>query len=128
MQLKVTVNGVVYDVDVEVEEEPQPSLGSIFMAGGNFSAPPVVATGGASAGAAGSDGQGVRAPLSGSVARILVEEGQSIEVGDVLVVLEAMKMETEITAPEAGTVRAIHVAVNDAVTSGQVLVEVDRAS
>jgi methylmalonyl-CoA carboxyltransferase 1.3S subunit len=125
MQLKVTVNGVVYDVDVEVEEEPQPSLGAIFMAGGNFSPPPVAANGGGSSGAAASDGTGVRAPLSGSVARILVEEGQSIEVGDVLVVLEAMKMETEITAPEAGTVRAIHVAMNDAVTGGQVLVEVD---
>ena len=34
MQLKVTVNGVVYDVDVEVEEEPKPALGAIFMAGG----------------------------------------------------------------------------------------------
>jgi methylmalonyl-CoA carboxyltransferase 1.3S subunit len=127
MQLKVTVNGVVYDVEVEVEEEPRPSLGSIFMAGGNFSGPPVATNGGGSAGgaAAAADGKGVRAPLSGSVARILVEEGQSIEVGDVLVVLEAMKMETEITAPEAGTVRAIHVGVNDAVSGGQVLVEVD---
>jgi methylmalonyl-CoA carboxyltransferase 1.3S subunit len=125
MQLKVTVNGVVYDVDVEVEEEPQPSLGAIFMAGGNFSPPAVAANGGGPSGAAASDGTGVRAPLSGSVARILVEEGQSIEVGDVLVVLEAMKMETEITAPEAGTVRAIHVGMNDAVTGGQVLVEVD---
>jgi methylmalonyl-CoA carboxyltransferase 1.3S subunit len=128
MQLKVTVNGVVYDVDVEVEEEPQPTLGSIFMAGGNFSAPPAVSTGGASASTASADGQGVRAPLSGSVARVLVEEGQAIEAGDVLVVLEAMKMETEITAPEAGTVRAVHVAVNDSVSGGQVLVEVGQAS
>ena len=44
----------------------------------------------------------MRAPLSGTVARILVEEGQALESGDVIVVLEAMKMETEITAPTRG--------------------------
>ena len=125
MQLKVTVNGVVYDVDVEVEEEPQPSLGAIFMAGGGFSPPSVPSLGNGSAGAAGGNGgNGVRAPLAGTVARVLVEDGQAIEAGDVLVVLEAMKMETEITAPEAGTVGAVLVSVGDAVAGGQALVEV----
>lgn len=122
MQLKVTVNGVVYDVDVEVEEEPQPQLGAIFMAGGGFSPPSVVPSTGS--GGSNGDGNGVRAPLSGTVARVLVEEGQTIDAGDVLVVLEAMKMETEITAPEAGTVGAILVSPGDAVSGGQVLVEV----
>lgn len=117
MQLKVTVNGVVYDVDVEVEEEPQPTLGAIFMTGGNFAAPTTAAP------ASAADGNGVRAPLAGTVARVLVEEGQAIAAGDVLVVLEAMKMETEITAPEAGTVGAVLVAAGDAVSGGQVLVE-----
>jgi methylmalonyl-CoA carboxyltransferase small subunit len=123
MQLKVTVNGVVYDVDVEVEEEPQPSLGAIFMAGGGFSpqSSPSAPLGNGSAGAG---GHGVRAPLSGTVARVLVEDGQAIEAGDVLVVLEAMKMETEITAPEAGTVGAVLVSVGEAVAGGQALVEV----
>ena len=120
MQLKVTVNGVLYDVEVEVEEEPKPQLGAIFMAGGTF-APPQTApsAGGADQG----DGNGVRAPLAGTVARILVKEGDVIEAGDVLVVLEAMKMETEITAPEAGTVGTVLVAPGDAVAGGQVLVE-----
>lgn len=122
MQLKVTVNGVVYDVDVEVEEEPQPSLGAIFMACGGFSVPAAASAGPASRASGGGDG--VRAPLSGTVARVLVEEGQAIEAGDVLVVLEAMKMETEITAPEAGTVHAVLVSVGDAVAGGQALVEV----
>jgi methylmalonyl-CoA carboxyltransferase small subunit len=118
MQLKVTVNGVAYEVEVEVEQEPQPTLGAIFMAGGGF-APPQPAAGAAPAG----EGEGVRAPLSGSVARIQVEEGQAVEAGDVVVVLEAMKMETEITAPTAGTVSSILVAPGDAVTGGQLLVE-----
>ena len=120
MQLKVTVNGVTYDVEVEVEEEPKPTLGAIFMTGGGFSPPRAAAP---AAGANG-DGKGVQAPLSGTVARVLVEEGQAIEAGDVVVVLEAMKMETEITAPQAGTVAAVLVAAGDAVSGGQVLVEV----
>ena len=121
MQLKVTVNGVAYDVEVEVEEEPRPALGAIFMTGGSFSPPPSATTepGSASSGS----GEGVRAPLAGTVARIPVEEGQSIEAGDVVVVLEAMKMETEITAPQAGVVGPLLVAPGDAVTGGQLLVE-----
>ena len=57
--------------------------------------------------------------------RVLVEEGQTIEEGDVVVVLEAMKMETEITAPRSGTISAVLVSAGDAVTGGQTLVEVD---
>jgi methylmalonyl-CoA carboxyltransferase small subunit len=119
MQLKVTVNGQVYEVEVEVEEEQPPTLG-IFMAGGNF-APPVAQAPAPSGGSA--DGEGVRAPLAGTVARILVEEGEAIEAGAVLVVLEAMKMETEITAPAAGTVGQVLVKPGEAVTGGQLLVE-----
>ena len=115
MQLKVTVNGQVYEVEVEVEDEAPPALG-IFMAGGTFSAPPVRPE-------PADTGEGVRAPLAGTVARVPVEEGQEIEAGTVQVVLEAMKMETEITAPAAGTVSRVLVKTGDAVTGGQVLIE-----
>ncbi len=54
----------------------------------------------------------------------LVEEGASVEAGDVLLVLEAMKMETEITAPKAGKVGAILVGKGDAVQGGQGLIEI----
>ena len=57
------------------------------------------------------------------MARIRVEEGKGIEAGQVLLVLEAMKMETEITAPAAGTVSAILVNPGDAVQGGQALIE-----
>lgn len=120
MQLKVTVNGVEYGVEVEVEEEQRPSIGSIFMAGGGFAPPPTAAPAAASTGAG---GDGIRAPLAGTVARVLVEEGQEIEAGAVVVILEAMKMETEITAPQAGTVAAVLVGPGTAVQGGQVLVE-----
>lgn len=124
MQLKVTVNGVAYDVEVEVEQEPQPALGTIFMTGGSFGPPPAAATVGSDAGTPSTaSAEGVRAPLNGTVARILVEDGQAIETGDVVVVLEAMKMETEITAPQAGIVGSVLVAPGDAVSGGQLLVE-----
>ena len=120
MQLKVTVNGVAYDVEVEVEEEPHTPIGAIFMSGGTFSPPHQKAP--ASGAAAGDDA--ITAPLAGTVARVLVEEGQSIEAGEVVLVLEAMKMDTEITAPQAGTVTSVLVSAGTAVTAGQVLLEI----
>jgi methylmalonyl-CoA carboxyltransferase 1.3S subunit len=118
MQLKVTVNGQVYEVEVEVEEPAHPTVGAIFMSGGNFQGLAATPTPAPAA-----DGDGVRAPLAGTVSRVEVEEGQPIEAGTVLVVLEAMKMETEITAPEAGTVGRVLVSAGDTVSGGQVLVE-----
>ena len=99
MQLKVTVNGVEYRVEVEVEEEPAPTIGAIFMAGGSFT-PTHVNTPGPST-------NGIQAPLSGTVARVLVEEGQEIAEGDVVVVLEAMKMEQPLKAHKAGTITGL---------------------
>jgi len=120
MKLKVTVNGQAYEIDVEVEEEEQRrSLGPIVIGGsgpGNVAAPTTARMQAASSNA-------VVAPLAGSVARVLVEEGDEIEAGQVLCVLEAMKMETEITAPAAGSVGAILVKPGDAVQGGQALIE-----
>ena len=65
----------------------------------------------------------VVAPLSGAVARILVAEGDEITEGQVLLVLEAMKMETEITAPQDGKVAAVLVKERDSVAGGEALIE-----
>ena len=122
MKLKVTVNGIAYSVDVEVEEE-QRKLGSIITGGGgSVGNPPAAPT---TASVEGMSANAVVAPLAGSVFKILVNEGDEIEAGQVLLILEAMKMETEITAPNAGTVARISVAVGDAVQGGQPLVEIN---
>ena len=63
----------------------------------------------------------VKAPLPGSVVRIMVEEGDHIEEGDTILVMEAMKMETEIRSPETGTIQAISVQVGDQVASDAIL-------
>jgi biotin carboxyl carrier protein len=69
----------------------------------------------------------VTAPMPGLVVRVPVEEGQRVEAGTGLVVVEAMKMENELRATAPGVVRRIHVAPGDAVDKGQRLVELDAA-
>lgn len=64
-------------------------------------------------------------PVAGTVVTVLIEDGQQVKSGETLLVLEAMKMETEVTAPKDGTVKSVDVAVGDAVQGGQVLVEWD---
>jgi methylmalonyl-CoA carboxyltransferase small subunit len=65
------------------------------------------------------------APLAGSVARVLVKVGDEIEAGQVLLLLEAMKMETEITAPKAGKVGRILVEKGTSVQGGEGLIELE---
>jgi propionyl-CoA carboxylase alpha chain len=67
----------------------------------------------------------VRAPMPGIVRSISVKEGDKVESGDILLTLEAMKMQNAISAPFAGTVKHIFVKVNESVAEGDVLIEID---
>ncbi|MFN8376818.1 MAG: biotin/lipoyl-containing protein [Anaerolineae bacterium] len=67
----------------------------------------------------------VKAPIPGMVTRINVEIGKAVEAGQPVAVLEAMKMENEIRAPRAGTVRAVQAAPGQTVLRGQVLLEIE---
>ncbi|MCC6495123.1 MAG: biotin/lipoyl-binding protein [Propionibacteriaceae bacterium] len=120
MKLKVTVNGIHYDIEVDVEEQEAPQLGAIVIGGGSggIVAPTTASVQAASANA-------VVAPLAGSVAKVLVAEGDEITSGQVLLILEAMKMETEITAPKAGKVVRILVEKGTPVQAGEGLIELD---
>ena len=68
---------------------------------------------------------GVVAPMPGLVVRVPVVEGQHVEAGAALVVVEAMKMENELRSPRAGVVRRVHVAIGQTVEKGALLVTVD---
>jgi biotin carboxyl carrier protein len=65
------------------------------------------------------------APMPGKVVRVMVEEGQSVESGQGLVVVEAMKMQNEIKSPKAGVVKTVHVREGGSVSAGQVLLVVE---
>jgi acetyl-CoA/propionyl-CoA carboxylase biotin carboxyl carrier protein len=77
----------------------------------------------AKAGAA-AGGDAVVAPMQGTIVKIAVEDGQQVEAGDLLLVLEAMKMENPVTAPKAGTVSGLTAEPGSAVTSGTVLCQI----
>jgi acetyl-CoA/propionyl-CoA carboxylase biotin carboxyl carrier protein len=66
----------------------------------------------------------VVAPMQGTIVKIAVEDGQQVEQGDLLLVLEAMKMENPVTAPKAGTVSGLTAEPGAAVTSGTVLCQI----
>ena len=120
MKLKVTVNGIAYGIDVEVEEPEAPALGPIIIGGAGSSTIVVPTT----ASVSGASANAVTAPLAGSVARVLVEEGQEITAGEVLLVLEAMKMENPVTAHKDGVITGLAVEAGAAITQGTVLAEI----
>ena len=126
MKLKVAIDGKTYEVDVEAAEPEAPAamprhfiVGSApvrVAAAAGVVAPPVDA-------APVNEDKVCRSPVSGIVVRVAAQPGQSLQTGDVLLVLEAMKMETNITAPKPGKVSAIPVVQGDSVQAGQVVVE-----
>jgi methylmalonyl-CoA carboxyltransferase small subunit len=125
VKLKLTVDGKLYEVDVEVAEEEQPHPTYIPPAG---QARRETSSTAASTAPAGEqrvvdESKVCRSPISGVVVKAPVQVGQEIQADDVLLVLEAMKMETLITAPIAGKVAKINAAVGDSVQAKQVLVE-----
>lgn len=103
----VKVDGVVYDVEVG----PQGQLTSVVPVGQKAAPKPTVAT--TTQGA-----EAVAAPLAGTIFKIQVEQGDEVAEGDVLIVLEAMKMETEIRAARNGMIQELHVKEGDSVRVG----------
>jgi len=106
----VKVNGQIYVVEV-AEGGDVSAIAPVSQAAAP--AAPVVAT---------AEGVPLPAPLAGNIFKVHVEVGDKVQAGDVIVILEAMKMETEVRAPEAGTVSEVNVKVGDSVTVGQALI------
>lgn len=110
----ITVNGNVYDVTVEEG-----------AAGAATSAPkaaaPKAAAPKAAPKAAGQGSVKVNSPMPGKILSVKTSVGQAVKKGEVLMILEAMKMENEVVAPEDGTVASIDVAAGDSVEAGVIL-------
>ena len=123
MKLKITVDGKTYDVEVEVAPEPTPVLPTFLTQTAAATIPAAPSAGAGSGETVADETKVCRSPVSGIVVKSNVRSGQTIETGDILFVLEAMKMETEITAPIAGKVASVKVNAGDSVKSGQVVLE-----
>lgn len=112
----ITVNGNVYDVTVE---ETGSTSGA--AAPRRTAAKPAPAAAAAPAASAGAGSIKIEAGAAGKVFKIEKKVGDAVKKGDTVLVLEIMKMETPVVAPEDGTVASIDVAVGDAVESGALL-------
>lgn len=115
----ITVNGNVYDVTVEENGAGAAPAARPAAAPAPAAAPKAAPA--APKAAAGAGSIQVKAGAAGKVFKIEANVGQSVQAGDAVVIIEAMKMEIPVVAPEAGTVASIDVAVGDAVEAGAVL-------
>lgn len=122
-QANVTVNGKAYDVEIVGKEvkKAKPVAAPAPAAKPAAAAPaakPAAAPAPAPAAAPAGEGTPFKAPLPGTIVDIKAAVGQQVAVGDVVLILEAMKMENEITAEKAGTITAITVNKGDTVMEG----------
>src|SRR5664279_352073 len=129
MKLNITIDGKTYEVDVDAAEAETPAAMPYSVGGVNVGSAPLRVPASAAPAAPpadskpGNEEKVCRSPVSGVVVRVAAQVGQSLQKGDILLVLEAMKMETNITAPWAGKIAAIAVKQSDGVQAGQVVVE-----
>jgi len=127
LKLKIGIDGNEYVVDIEVLEDD--GVGPVYLAphGQPTTVQPVTSP------VPGTEAPPVdenvdeakvcRSPVAGVVVKLNVQPGQALQTNDLMMVLEAMKMETNITAPVAGKIKKINVAQGDGVKVNQILVE-----
>ena len=113
MKYKVTLNGRTYEIEVEAGK-------AMCLAEYEAIVPSAPAAPVAAAPVAG--GEVVAAPMPGTILKVNVQPGQAVKAGELLVVLEAMKMENEIMAPKAGTVAQVLVSKGSNVDTGAAMV------
>ena len=111
---KVNVNGTAYEITLEVVDEKE-------VASAPAAPAPAAASTPAAPAAAPAGAETVKSPMPGTILDVKVAAGQAVKSGDILFILEAMKMENEIFAPCDGTVSSVAVSKGAAVNPGDVL-------
>jgi len=129
LKLQIAIDGRTYEVEVEVAEDDAtprlPNFGPYppVPATVQFRPAPVARTPSKASVESLPNVKVCRSPVAGVVIKVNVQSGQQLQADDLMIVLEAMKMETNVTAPAAGTVKNVCVAPGDAVKVSQVMVE-----
>lgn len=118
MKLKIIIDGKTYDVEVQDAEEP----GAMESPGTSPIQSSVLPSAKLSASSDFDESKVCRTPLAGVISRVEVGPGQRVVANELLLVLEAMKMEIKIPAERAGTIKSIEVAPGDAVRPNQILI------
>ena len=125
-KFNITVNGTAYEV--EVEEVKAGGSAPVARPAAPVAAAPAPAPAAAPApapaapaAAAGAGETAVEAPMPGKVIKVVADAGTAVKSGDVVIILEAMKMQNEICAPCDGTVKAVNVSAGQTVTAGQAM-------
>jgi len=120
-EFRITLNGKTFDVVAEVIGEPKTGARSgARRAARSAGAASVAPTAAPKATPTGADGD-LLSPLAGKVVDVHVNVGQEVTEGEKVITLEAMKMNTVVSAPASGSIKAVHVAAGDAVEEGQPL-------
>ena len=125
MKYEISLNGRTYEVEVELAEPMKMAEFQNFAPAAPapvVEAAPVTAPAAASAPVVTGAGETVTAPMPGNILKVNVTQGQTVKEGDVLVILEAMKMENEIMAPQNGTVTQVLVTKGSTVDTGAPMV------
>lgn len=124
-RLRITVNGISYEVEVEVLEDDGDSarVNGVPDTPLGIGAPASFSPASAPSAPAAGDAGILTSPIAGIVAEVRVGVGAQVKENDPLVVIEAMKMNTNVSSPVAGTIRAIHVKAGETVRQGQPLLE-----
>ena len=127
MKYKVTLNGKTYEVEVEAGkaillDEYEALAPAPAAAAAPVAAVPAAPSAPAAPAVSLAAGETVESPMPGNILSVNVKQGDTVKAGQVLAILEAMKMENEIVAPCDGIVKAVLVKANDAVDSDQELV------
>lgn len=122
---KVEVNGIPFEVEMQGSSLVEEALPTVSTEAAAAPAAPAAAPAAPAAAKSGPGaGAPVKAPLPGVVTKILVKEGQGVKKGETVLVLEAMKMENNITAEADGTVTGICVSAGDSVMEGTTLITI----
>jgi glutaconyl-CoA/methylmalonyl-CoA decarboxylase subunit gamma len=121
----VEVNGQVYEVVIEGEKEEMEARMSAIEKAAQESKVFVPVTGGGSKTMASGSANDVLSPIPGLIMEIMVKEGDKVSTGDLVIKMEAMKMENEIKSTRDGTVKKIHINKGDSVLEGQPLITVE---